>query len=326
MDEFDFITKLKPSHTFQENIKVGIGDDAAVYDPSISKSQVVCVDTMVEGVHFLKHLSSPQEVGYKALAVNISDIAAMGAIPLYYLVSIAIPSSWQEQELLGVFKGMAELAETHKMDLIGGDTVATTDKLTLTVTVIGEVERHVRLLRSEAKEGDIVFVTGFIGDSSAGLAILLNQITIDPNFDSDYLVRRHKRPVPRVKAGRLIAKVNRASLNDISDGLASELHEIAEASQIGITINKELLPISGSLSKLGSKYDTNKWMLYGGEDFELVGTTSFESWQKLSLAFEKEDMKITRIGIVTGDHTGVRLNNEDREIIVLEKSGYNHFK
>lgn len=326
MDEFDFITKLKPSHTFQRNIKVGIGDDAAVYDPSMNKSQVVCVDTMVEGVHFLKHLSSPEEVGYKALAVNISDIAAMGAVPLYYLVSIAIPSTWEEQDLLGVFKGMAELAETHKIDLIGGDTVSTSDKLTITVTVIGEVERHVHLLRSEAKDGDIVFVTGFLGDSSAGLALLLNQVTVDTNLDREYLVGRHKRPIPRIKAGRLIAKVNRASLNDISDGLASELHEIAEASQIGITIINEELPISESLSKLRKKYDTNRWMLYGGEDFELVGTTSLESWQELSQAFEKENMKVTRIGIVTREHNGVRLTSEEQKTMVLEKSGYNHFK
>jgi thiamine-monophosphate kinase len=326
MDEFDFINKLKPDRTINRNVKVGIGDDAAIYVPSERKNQVVCVDTMVEGVHFLKHLSSPQEIGFKALAINISDIAAMGAIPLYYLVSIAIPSSWEEQELLNIFQGMEELAEEYQMDLLGGDTVSTSDKLVITVTVIGEQEAKVQTLRSNAREGDIVFVTGNIGDSSAGLAILLNQVSIDNKLYKNYLINRHKKPSPRVKAGRLIALLERAALNDVSDGLASELHEIAEASKVGITINEADLPISDELLNLSETNDIKKWTLFGGEDFELVGTTSPESWEKLKQVSEEQMIKITKIGSVSCNFLGVKLVKKDLETIILEKSGYNHFK
>ncbi|WP_338787797.1 thiamine-phosphate kinase [Metabacillus sp. FJAT-53654] len=325
MDEFDFISKIKPNRIFQKNVKVAIGDDAAVYEPSVHKNQVVCVDSMVEGVHFLKTLSSPREIGYKSLAVNISDIAAMGANPIYYLVSIAIPSSWEEHELLEIFKGMQELAEMYQMDLLGGDTVSTADKLTITVTVIGEVEPNVLTLRSNARDGDIVFVTGNIGDSSAGLAVLLDQVAIEDKKNKNYLINRHKKPIPQVKVGRLIAKLERASLNDISDGLASELHEIADASQLGIEINEIDLPVSSELLLLKNFNDINKWILFGGEDFELVGTTSIELWTELKQACDEQMIKITKIGLVTCSHSGVLLKRENQEVIKLEKSGYNHF-
>lgn len=326
MDEFDFINKLKSSRHFHQDVKVGIGDDAAVYKTSEHTHQVVCVDTMVEGVHFLKHVSTPEEIGYKALAVNISDIAAMGAIPLYYLVSIAIPSSWKEHELLNLYQGMKELANEYEMDLLGGDTVSTADKLVVTVTVIGEVNANVQTLRSDARDGDIVFVTGNVGDSSAGLALLLEHVTLNNKSHKEYLIHRHKRPTPRVKEGQFIAKLERASLNDISDGLASELNEISEASQLGITINEADLPISEALLELGKSHELNKWVLFGGEDFELVGTTSQESWEKLRNECEDQSISVTKIGTVTSDHSSVQMVTKDHNTITLEKSGYNHFK
>ncbi|MGM7724258.1 thiamine-phosphate kinase [Metabacillus sp. Hm71] len=326
MDEFDFINKLKPKQLFQKHVKVGIGDDAAVYEPSVNMNQVVCVDTMVEGVHFLKSLSTPTEIGYKALAVNLSDLAAMGAIPRYYLVSISIPSSWREEELLGIFKGMEELAEAYQMDLLGGDTVSTHDKLVITVTVIGEAESHVQTLRKQARDGDIVFVTGTIGDSAAGLAVLLNQLTLENEMFEKYLIHRHKRPTPQIRAGRLISTLHRASLNDISDGLASELHEIAEASQVGIMINEVDLPISEELLFVKKTTDINNWVLFGGEDFELVGTTSQESWDELKRACNLEGIKMTKIGVVSTTYSDVLLKRKNDHIMKLEKSGYNHFK
>lgn len=326
MDEFDFINKVKPTQNFRKQVMVGIGDDAAVYQPTNSYHQVVCVDTMVEGIHFLKNLSSPQDIGYKALAVNISDIAAMGAIPLYYLVSIAIPSTWTENELIQIYEGMEELSSTYRMDLIGGDTVSTSDKLVITVTVIGEAESHVQTLRNQAEDGDIVFVTGTIGDSSAGLSILLEEIdTIHPDFKR-YLINRHKRPAAQVEAGRIIAELGRAALNDISDGLASELNELVEASKLGMNINEEHIPISKELRSLQNVFDINKWILYGGEDFELVGTTSQREWDKLKQACAEKNITITKIGVVTNQHHKVLLKNSNNQTIELKKSGYNHFK
>jgi len=326
MDEFDFINKITPKKRKHPNIKMGIGDDAAIYRPDSEKDQVVCVDTMVEGVHFLKHLSTPYEVGYKALAVNISDIAAMGGVPLYYLVAISIPNTWKESELIDIFQGMNEIASHYNMSLIGGDTVSTSKDLVVTVTVIGEVEQNVRTLRSKAEDGDIVFVTGTVGDSSAGLDILLGKYVIDDASIKEYLIERHKRPTPQVKAGRIISSVKRASLNDISDGLASELHEIAESSQVGIIINEEDLPISQELSQIKQTCDITKWMFYGGEDFELVGTTSPESWEQLKRLCNEQSIKITKIGYVSKKYTGVYLKKKNKGGEPLHKSGFNHFK
>ncbi len=326
MDEFDFIKKVKPNRTFQENVKVAIGDDAAVYESSQGYHQVVCVDTMVEGVHFLKSLSSPFEIGYKALAVNISDIAAMAAIPLYYLVSIAVPAHWQEDDLLEIYEGMKKLSAEYKMDLLGGDTVSTSDRLVITVTVIGEVEKNRSTLRSKAKVDDIVFATGTIGDSAAGLAILLGQASINTQSLKTYFLQKHKMPTPQVRVGRIVGALNRAALNDISDGLASELNEIAEASDVGITIEEEALPISEELLLLHSSYDIKRWVLNGGEDFELVGTTSPDSWVKLKHACDQIGIKITKIGSVDSKDKGVTLITKNQEYVKLDKSGYNHFK
>ncbi|MDQ0232848.1 thiamine-phosphate kinase [Metabacillus malikii] len=325
MEEFEFISKIKPKRKHHRTVKVGIGDDAAVYEPNKAMNQVVCVDTMVEDVHFLKEKSSPRDIGYKALAVNISDIAAMGAMPLYYLVSIAIPNSWNEEELFEIFAGMEELATQYQMDLLGGDTVATGNKLVITVTVIGEVEANVSLLRSKAKDGDVVFVTGTLGDSSAGLALLLDNISIDNTYIRDTLLMRHKRPVPQVRAGRLLAKLDRASLNDISDGLASELHEIAEASQVGIVLNRIDVPISSELESVADKFDITKWVLYGGEDYQLVGTISLESWDELIRLCNDSNIKMTKIGYVDKNLRGV-FSKKDDQLIPINKLGFNHFR
>lgn len=326
MDEFDFINKVKPDRIFQQNVKVAIGDDAAIYESSHGFHQVVCVDTMVEGVHFLRNLSSPFEIGYKALAVNVSDLAAMSAIPLYYFISLAVPSNWNEDDLIEIYKGMKKLSEEYKMDLLGGDTVSTSDKLVITVTVIGEVEEGRRTLRCNAKNEDIVFVTGTIGDSAAGLAILLGQTFIHNESLLTYFTEKHKMPIPQVKAGRLVGELKRASLNDISDGLASELNEISEASHVGITIDEEALPLSDELLTLQSTSLLQDWALYGGEDYELVGTTSPDSWEKLKKDCNELGIKITKIGFVDPSHKEVVLKTKNQEYINLKKSGYNHFK
>lgn len=322
-DEFAFISKITPKKIFQSNLLVGIGDDAAIYHPTDKMEQLVCLDTMVEGVHFLKHLSSPYEIGYKALAVNISDIAAMGGIPKYYLISIAIPSFWSEEDLYGIYEGLHDIAAQFQIDLIGGDTVATEDKLVISVTVLGEVEQSKLNLRSNAKVGDVVFTTGFLGDSAAGLSILLNKNYHIDNQTKSYLINRHKLPSPQIVAGRLINQLEHAALNDVSDGLASELYEIAEASNVSIKIDESKIPLSSSLLNL--EEDPYKYALYGGEDFELVGTTSIESWETLKKECEKQSVKITQIGEVISGNNSVFLMRENEKIL-LNKSGYNHFK
>ncbi|MER0465933.1 thiamine-phosphate kinase [Bacillus cabrialesii subsp. cabrialesii] len=325
MDEFDLIHSITPRTIHHSSVDVGIGDDAALYTAKHGVQEIVCVDTMVEDVHFKLLYSSPEDIGYKALAVNISDIAAMGGIPKFYLVSIAVPPKWTESEIKAMYEGMNELAKLYHMDLIGGDTVSISDKLVVTVTVIGEVEKGRACLRSLARPNDIVFVTGEIGSSAAGLSLLLEETHPQTSaIDTDYFIHRHKRPEPRVSVGRTCSSFKRTALNDISDGLASELNEIAEASCVSIEIEESMLPVHSHLSKLHPTW--RKWALFGGEDFELTGTVSKGDWEVLKQECETRQLPITKIGHVREKtESNVILKTDDGSRI-LEKKGYNHFK
>ncbi|ASB59885.1 thiamine monophosphate kinase [Bacillus sp. A053] len=325
MDEFDLIHSITPRTIHHSSVDVGIGDDAALYTAKHGVQEIVCVDTMVEDVHFKLHYSSPEDIGYKALAVNISDIAAMGGIPKYYLVSIAVPSKWTKAEIKAMYEGMNELAKLYHMDLIGGDTVSISDKLVVTVTVIGEVEKGRACLRSLARPNDIVFVTGEIGSSAAGLSLLLEETNLqNSSVETDYFIHRHKRPQPRVSVGRLCSSMNRAALNDISDGLASELNEIAEASYVSIEIDESMLPIHPDLPKLHRNW--KEWALFGGEDFELTGTVSNDEWELLKQECETRQLPITKIGQVREKTESNVILKADKTSMILEKKGYNHFK
>ncbi|MBY8914221.1 thiamine-phosphate kinase [Bacillus sp. YC2] len=325
MDEFDLIHSITPHTLHHTSVDVGIGDDGAVYTASPHFQQIVCLDTMVEDVHFKLEYSSPGDIGYKALAVNISDIAAMGGIPKFYLVSLAVPACWQAPEVQAMYEGMTELAKLYRMDLIGGDTVSASDKAVITVTVIGEVEKGLACLRSSARPGDVVFVTGDIGSSAAGLALLLRETEPSACSERDYFIQKHKRPVPRVQVGRFCSQLQRAALNDISDGLASELNEIAEASSVTIEIEENLLPVHPELRKAHSKW--KEWALFGGEDFELAGTVSQKEWTWLLDRCKASGVPIKQVGTVyERKEANVLMKTEDQKRIVLEKKGYNHFK
>ncbi|MCH1627442.1 thiamine-phosphate kinase [Fredinandcohnia sp. SECRCQ15] len=323
-DEFDFIEQIKPKKIYQSSLIEGIGDDAALIHQKPEMEQIICMDTMVEGIHFTTATMSPYQIGYKALAVNISDIAAMGGIPTFYLVSIAIPKCWDEQELLSIYDGMAMLANKYKMDLIGGDTVSTADCLTITVTVIGEIEKDKHLLRSNAKPGDIVFVTGTVGDSAAGLDVLLHNEDKVFSETEKILVYKHQFPQPRVEIGRMLAALPRVSLNDISDGIASEANEIAKASQVVFSIDEDCLPLSKAIREYNNSRSI-EWALYGGEDFELIGTMPKSDWENIYKQCDEKGFIITKIGTVSEGPQKVLLNKKDKSYI-LDKKGYNHFK
>lgn len=327
-DEFLFIKSITPKKLQQSNLIVGIGDDAAIYRNSDGTEQVICMDTMVEDIHFRFDTMKPYHVGFKALAVNISDLAAMGAVPLYYLVSIAIPPSWKEEQLKEIYQGMFDIAKDYQMDLIGGDTVSTKEKLVLTVTVIGEVKINRHLLRKNALPGDIIFTTGTIGDSAAGLDVLFKKPftgSLSTYTDDEMeLIQAHQMPKPQVKAGNILAESGfRIALNDISDGLASEANEIAESSEVVLHIDSNAIPYSSALEK----YQDDKkltYALFGGEDFQLIGTIERNGWDKISKCFATEQIKITKIGEVQKGKAKVNLVKEDGTL-VLEKKGYNHF-
>ncbi|MGO4890506.1 thiamine-phosphate kinase [Anaerobacillus sp. MEB173] len=325
-DEFEFIQSITPKKTFQSSLIKGIGDDAALFQGDNRFDEIVCMDTMVEGIHFASQTMRPYDIGYKVLASNISDIAAMGGVPTYYLVSIAIPPHWQVEDLRQIYNGMSDLARQYHVDLIGGDTVSTKDVLVITITVLGRVEGQRQLLRSNAKPDDVVFITGYVGESAAGLQLLLdNDKDYDYNELEQQLIRAHQTPIPQIKEGRILAgKEVRVSLNDISDGVASEAYEIAEASQVSIVLESDALPRSKAL-RLFSDEQQLKWILNGGEDFKLIGTVSAEQWESIKDDFAIQGLEIFKVGIVKEGPANVYLI-QDGQTTRLNKAGYNHFK
>ena len=326
-DEFDFINKIKPKTIYQSSLKKGIGDDSAVFEGNSRFDELICMDTMVEGIHFTKQTMTPFMVGYKALAVNISDIAAMGGLPTYYLVSIAVPTDWTEEDLNQLYSGMTKLGNDYSIDLIGGDTVSSKRGLVVTVTVCGRIEKGKSLYRSQAREGDYVFVIGEVGASAAGLDLLLKYGHHHSTYteNEEKLLHAHQLPKPQVEAGHILAKSEeRISLNDISDGLASEANEIAEASNVVLTIDYEKVPRSPFIQTY-SEEQQRKWSLFGGEDYQLVGTMPKAAYPKINQTFNQKGIKLTIIGEVTSGEANVyiTMNNQKEQ---LPKKGFNHFK
>ncbi|MEN2468075.1 thiamine-phosphate kinase [Ornithinibacillus sp. JPR2-1] len=320
MDEFSFIQSIQQSYYRQPTLRKGVGDDAAIIRPS-GEDIVVAKDMLVEHVHFIKSTMKPYHIGYKALAANLSDIAAMGATPAYYLVAISISNDWSNEELAEIYNGMKSLADRYKVDLIGGDTVSGTE-LVISITVIGYANRNISRLRSAAKEGDVVFVTGTLGDSQAGLHILQNAGTYK---EEEYFKRRHQLPSPRVEFSLGLQQINRVALNDISDGIASEAHELAESSKVGMVLIEDKIPVHPAYAQFDSNLQYN-WKLFGGEDFELLGTVSRSDWELVKQRAQQLSLRLTEIGYVTDEKDAGKLflQQENGKIIQLEKKGYNH--
>ncbi|MGE5653104.1 MAG: thiamine-phosphate kinase, partial [Bacillota bacterium] len=275
LGEFGLISRLTRNLRSNPHVAVGVGDDAAVINFPSERQLVACCDMLVEGVHFVKSTSSPYHIGHKALAVNLSDIAAMAAVPRYFLVSIAVPKSWSVEELDELYQGMNDLATAWGVDLVGGDTTSSPQGLVIDLTCLGEVERGKAVLRSGAKVGDLVAVTNDLGASAAGLAVLSNpELMLPPDLRAE-LVQRHLMPEPQIPAARMLAARGwMSSLNDISDGLASEALEIAHASHVGVRLYAAQMPISPATKAAAEMLgvDALDWVLNGWEDFQLVMT------------------------------------------------------
>lgn len=324
MDEFAFIKQIKQATYKQSSLIKGVGDDAAIFRTHGS-DVVTAVDTFVDGVHFTTHTSSFVQIGYKALSANISDMAAMGAEPKFYLVSIVIPPSLREGSLTEIYDGMKQIATKYHIDLIGGDTVSG-EELVVSITIIGYVASNKARLRSDAKSDDIVFVTGTLGDSAAGLHLLTHNIN-ENRENKQYFIHRHQMPSPRIEIALHLRHLNRVCLNDVTDGIANELREIAEASDVDIVIEDDLIPVHQNFYQF-KKEQQDKWKLFGGEDFELVGTMSEDNWQELKQIAKQLKVNVTRIGhvkIKDSEDPKVFLKKHDT-ISDVPKDGYTHLK
>jgi len=305
----------------------GVGDDTAVLAVGGGPWLLFTTDMMVEGIHFSLDWSTFRQVGWKALAVNLSDIAAMGGRPTHAVVSLAVPPRLEPSALVELYEGLREAARTYGVNIVGGDTVGNPERLVLNVALLGEVEAGKAVYRSGARPGDGVYVTGTLGAAAAGLHLFQNPDLSCPPDAADYCRRAHCAPRPRVEAGLLLARCGVSAMDDISDGLASEMHEICGAGGVGCLIRREDVPVDSRVRAVaeGAGVDPVEWALFGGEDLELVFTAGPEAEEGIEREAAGEGIKIYRVGEITA-RAGVHLVGPGGEILPLPRGGYDHFK
>jgi len=321
--EFGLIARIA-KNTIQDpsTVLLGIGDDAAVLKVGTDMVLLATTDMLVENVHFNQHIITPWQLGYKALAVNISDIAAMGGVPRHALVSLGLPRAIPVSFVERFYEGMKHLAALHKVNIVGGDTVSSPGGLIISVTLLGETEQDRAIYRSGALLGDSVVVSGTIGDSAAGLRLLLDKVDF---VDAERLLNAHLMPEPQVALGRVCSACHVHAMNDISDGLASEINEICQASGMGARVYGDVLPLSDPLIAFADKSGTRAidYALYGGEDYQLVFTATSQQLAKISCLLP--EIKLTVVGQITEPRTGIILVHQSGHEEPLQPKGYNHF-
>ena len=318
--EFGCIRRILKDIIYRpESVKLGAGDDGAVYVTPPGYDQVISTDTMVEGIHFTKETMSFSDVGYRICAVNFSDMAAMGAEPVALVLSLALPKDLPLEDLENCYHGIRECCRKYSVNLLGGDMTASLGGVILTGTVVGIVPSDRAVKRSGAQVGDVVFVTETVGDSAAGLAAILHQC--DTDFPG--LTKRHRRPEAQIQLGKILREAGATSLNDISDGLSQELNEIAAASRVIINLDKDKIPLSEETIRLGKRLGTDplNWAFTGGEDYELAGTMSRKNWEKI-----KGSRPVTEIGIVCDKGAGQVFIKSKNETVLMIPKGYDHFR
>lgn len=269
--EFGFIDYINAVFPVPEGT-VGIGDDCAVL-PAGEGELLISTDLLMEGVHFLRSESSPEDVGWKAAAVNLSDIAAMGGKPVATFLSIALPKDAQGEWAERFIEGYRQISSQYDVPLLGGDTTSSLRDIAVNVGILGRCQSGKRLMRSGAKVGETIYVTGPLGDSAAGLQAILKGIR--RSEDVKTLIERHKRPLPRVDAGVILIQSGKVgAMMDISDGIASDMRHIMKASKVGAVIALDSLPLSSELISVCAEQGWDRYVLStsGGEDFELLFT------------------------------------------------------
>ena len=288
-----------------EKLIVGIGDDAAVWQPSRSARSVITTDALVEGVHFTCEAMSAHDVGHRALASNLSDIAAMGARPVLATIAFGVGPRADEAWILECYRGMAALAERTGCAIAGGDLVRARE-ITLAISVVGEVRPSNCKTRNGMHRGDVVAVTGPLGASRAGLAVLQTPALL-AHPDAPAALAAHRTPEPRLAEGRWLgASRNVRAMMDLSDGLATDLGRLARASGIGARIDTvPVAPAAAGLAQAAGA-DPERWALEGGEDFELLVAVGARAFAHLAGRFRARfGRELLRVGVATGE-PGVR--------------------
>lgn len=318
--EFDLIARyFNRYRTARQDVQLGIGDDCALLSVNDKQQIAVSTDTLVEGIHFLKTIS-PADLGYKALAVNLSDLAAMGADPAWVSLALTLPevnTDWLEAFSDSLF----EQLDYYGMQLIGGDT--TRGPLSMTLTIQGLIPAGRALLRSGARVGDWIFVTGTLGDSAAGLAILQNRLDVNDEKARAALLKRHLRPTPRVLQGQALRQLANSAI-DISDGLVSDLRHILKASDCGARLDLDAMPYSDEMLAHVEQEQALKWALTGGEDYELCFTVPEINRGALEMALGHLGVRFTCVGQIMPLSEGIKYQRSG-ETVELEWQGFDHF-
>jgi thiamine-monophosphate kinase len=324
--EHALIASIRSRLTMPSWVVVGPGDDAAVLRPERGALEVVTTDAQVEGVHFDRRFVPPDAIGHRALAVNLSDMAAMGARPRAALLSLILPDSLAVEALDRMLDGLLSLSSRYGTVLVGGNITRSPGPLVVDVTVMGAVRPRRALTRSGARPGDIVYVTGSLGDAAIGLKRLQASVgSTETPTGCD--VERFLRPEPRIRAGILLGQSRAAtSCMDLSDGLADAASQIGEASGVGIVLDADALPVSSSVMAWHAKHGGNPidTALSAGEDYELLFTVRPRKHGHLrGVRQQAGDLPITRIGVVTKSRDLLVAASGDTRVL---PAGFQHFR
>jgi thiamine-monophosphate kinase len=333
LGEFALIDQL--TNQFENrnpNTLLGIGDDAAVIALSETESMLLSTDTLVEGVHFNLMYMPLKHLGYKAVAVNVSDICAMNGVAEQITVSIAVSSKFSLEALEELYEGIKLACEQYKVDLIGGDTTSSRAGLMINVAVVGRAANDKIAYRSGAKEYDLLVVTGDLGAAYMGLQLLEREKevfqanpNIQPDLDGhDYIMERQLKPEARVDIIEYLKELEvvPTAMIDISDGLASEILHICKASKVGCYLYDEKIPIDAktSMTAIDFNLDPSTCALNGGEDYELLFTVKQEDFEKVN-----SNPNMTIIGHITDEKDGIYFIDKSGSVITLKAQGWKHF-
>ncbi|MFC1541278.1 thiamine-phosphate kinase [Candidatus Latescibacterota bacterium] len=320
--EFEFIKYLRTMMPQDGgDIIRSVGDDCFAARSFGNDLMISTIDTFVENVHFKRDYATYEQTGRRCMAASVSDIAAMAGIPVYTLVSLSLPADFIFDDAVGLFVGLQNAAQMYGCPVIGGETTSTAGPATITVTVIGRVSPDHIVLRSGAKEGDSIYVSGYIGEAMAGLLAFERD-------DGEFEELKDAFLFPEALVSLARALTNSYSLTamiDVSDGVPTDIGNICNESFCGAVLYEEKLPLSDDFLRICEKYDKNAadFALSGGEDFELLFTSDDET---MTESFELAGQQITLIGEITAKSEGIRFQRSDGKIDTIVSKGYEHFK
>ena len=300
-----------------DSVLLGVGDDGAVLKPDSGRDLVTVIDTLVENVHFPSELAA-EAIGFRAVAVNLSDIAAMGARPRWMTLALTLDNA-DESWLEDFAKGLFAAASTHNVSLVGGDTTRGEQKV-VTIQITGEVEHGKAVSRSGATAGDLIYVSGTVGDAAAGLEFVKADDV--STAEKQFLAGRFCRPSARLALGQALAGIASAAI-DLSDGLYSDIHKLIDESDVAATINIDLLPISPALVSICESDAALQYALAGGDDYELCFTVNPANEQTVIMRAEQCNVPVTKIGVVTSGN-GIECTRAGATF-EFDHGGYRHF-